>query len=245
MKAVECDGRVDPDRKGARGMSPVTTSSVARQIESLFDGASVAGLTDRQLIERFTARRDVTGEAAFAALVSRHGPMVMGICRQTLGDPHDAEDAFQAVFLVLACKARSIRDPDLLGSWLYAVSLRTSRKARVQIARRRKNDEAAMMRLSAPDSCTLNDRSAPTPEQTLLAREQAAILYSEIDRLPRAFRMPIVLHYFEGLTLDETARRLRCPAGTVRSRLARACEKLRRRLTRGGVALSTAAVASR
>ena len=118
-------------------MSPVTTSLVARQIESLFDGASVAGLTDRQLIDRFTARRDAAGEAAFTAIVNRHGPMVLDICRQVLGAPHDAEDAFQAVFLVLACKARSIRDPDLLGSWLYAVTLRTARKARLQTARRR------------------------------------------------------------------------------------------------------------
>jgi Carboxypeptidase regulatory-like domain/Sigma-70 region 2 len=113
-KGVRSDRRVNSDRKGTRGMSPVTTSSVARQIESLFDGASVTGLTDRQLIERFTARRDATGEAAFTALVNRHGPMVLDICRQVLGAPHDAEDAFQAVFLVLACKARSVRDPDLL-----------------------------------------------------------------------------------------------------------------------------------
>ena len=83
-------------------MSSVTASAVVRQIESLFNGSSVVGLSDRQLIERFTARRDDAGEAAFTALVSRHGPMVMDICRQHLGDLHDAEDAFQAVFLVLA-----------------------------------------------------------------------------------------------------------------------------------------------
>ena len=154
-------------------MSPVTTSSVARQIESLFDGASVAGLTDRQLIDRFTARRDAAGEAAFAALVSRHGPMVMDICRQVMGTPHDAEDAFQAVFLVLACRARSIRNPDLLASWLYAVALRTARKARTQIARRRKKDGAAMIQRPKAGSSLLIDRSVPTPEETLLAREQA------------------------------------------------------------------------
>jgi RNA polymerase sigma factor (sigma-70 family) len=225
-------------------MSPVTTQSVVRQIGSLFDGGSVAGLTDRQLIERFTARRDSTGEAAFAALVSRHGPMVMDICRQVLGTPHDAEDAFQAAFLVLACHAPSIRDPDLLGSWLYAVALRTARKARAQIARRRKTHETAMNQKPERGAALLIDASVPTPEQTLLTREQAGILYSEIDRLPPSFRQPVVLHYFEGLTLDDTACRLRCPAGTVRSRLARACDKLRRGLMRRGVALSTAAVAS-
>jgi RNA polymerase sigma factor (sigma-70 family) len=225
-------------------MSPVTTSSVALQIESLFDGASVVGLTDRQLIERFTARRDATGEAAFAALVSRHGPMVMDICRQVLRTPHDAEDAFQAVFLILACRARSIRNPDLLGSWLYAVARRTARKARVQIARRRQNDEAAMMRLSGSGSAVIINNSIATPEQGAVGREQADALYSEIDRLPGPFRRTIVLYFFEGLTLEETARQLRCPAGTVRSRLARACEKLRRGLTRRGFALSTAAIAS-
>ena len=97
-------------------MADLATGSVGRQIESLFDGSSVAGLTDRQLLERFTARRDAGAEVAFAALVTRHGPMVLGICRQILGDRHHAEDAFQAVFLVLARKARSIRDPDLLGT---------------------------------------------------------------------------------------------------------------------------------
>ena len=127
-------------------MSPVSNPSVVRQIASLFDGGSVAGLTDRQLIERFTARRDAAGEAAFAALVSRHGPMVLEVCWQLLGDRHDAEDAFQAVFLVLARKARSIRDPELLGNWLYGVALRTARKARGQNARRRRKEEGDAMR---------------------------------------------------------------------------------------------------
>ncbi len=216
-------------------MSFVTTPSVVRQIGSLFDGGSVAGLTDRQLIERFNDRRDAIGEAAFAALVARHGAMVLHVCRQLLGDQHHAEDAFQAVFLVLARKARSIRDPDLLGNWLYGVALRTARKARVRIARRRKNEEGDAMR--RPSS------SPGVPaEQPVLAREQAEALYREIDRLPGPFRQTVVLCYFEGLTLEEAARRLRCPAGTVRSRLARACDKLRRGLTRRGVSLSGAAL---
>jgi Sigma-70 region 2 len=94
-------------------MPLVTTSSVVRTIESLFDGSSVAALSDRQLLERFVARRDAIGEAAFAAIVTRHGPMVLAICRQVLGDRHEADDSFQAVFLVLARRARSIRDPDI------------------------------------------------------------------------------------------------------------------------------------
>jgi DNA-directed RNA polymerase specialized sigma24 family protein len=122
-------------------MANLATSSVGRQIESLFDGSSVIGLTDRQLVERFTTQRDAGAEAAFAALVARHGPMVMGICRQILGDRHDAEDAFQAVFLVLACKSRSIRNSDQLGSWLYGVALRTSYKVKSRLSRQRENED--------------------------------------------------------------------------------------------------------
>ncbi len=126
-------------------MSRETAPSLLGQLGSLFDGGSVAGLTDRQLLERWSGGRDATGEIAFAALVTRHGPVVLHVCRQLLGDRHHAEDAFQAVFLVLARKARSIRDPDLLGNWLYGVALRTARKARVQLIRRRKYEEGDAM----------------------------------------------------------------------------------------------------
>src|SRR5438067_11684900 len=132
-------------------MTHTATGSVVRQLESLLEGGSVAGLSDRQLLERYLAGgRDPAGEAAFAALVNRHGPMVLTVCRQLLGDWHHAEDAFQAVFLVLARKARSIRDPDLLGNWLYGVALRTARTAKLQLARRRKLDEGDAMRYSGP-----------------------------------------------------------------------------------------------
>ena len=170
--------------------------------------------------------------------------MVLDVCRQLLGDHHHAEDAFQAVFLVLARKARSIRDPDLLGNWLYGVALRTATQgaASGSLAGAR-NEEPARCRHHGSGSCT--DRAGgPLAEQAILAREQAEVLHSEIDRLPGPFRLPVVLCYFEGLTLDEAAQRLRCPAGTVRSRLARACDKLRRGLTRRGVVLSAAALAA-
>src|SRR5271156_4986812 len=133
-------------------MAYLASGFVVRQIGSLFEGGSVAGLSDRQLLERFTAQRDAAGEAAFAALVSRHGPMVLDVCRQLLGDLHHAEDAFQAVFLVLARKARSIRDPDLLGNWLYGVALRTARCNKLQFARRRKKEEGDAMSHSGPGS---------------------------------------------------------------------------------------------
>ena len=217
----------------AQGMAP----SVVHQIGSLFDGGSVSGLSDHQLIERFVNRRDPAGEAAFAALVARHGPMVMGVCRQILCDLHQAEDAFQAVFLVLARKASSIQNPDLLGNWLYGVALRTSRKARVRRARRREGEADRSINHSGLVA-------AVAAEHPILAREQAEALHDEIDRLPGAFRLPVVLCYFEGLTLDEAARRLRCPAGTLRSRLARARDKLRGGLARRGVILPAAALAA-
>jgi RNA polymerase sigma factor (sigma-70 family) len=213
-------------------MANVASASLARQLGSLFEGGSAAGLSDRQLIERFAASRD---EAAFAALVDRHGPLVLGVCRQLLGNGHDAEDAFQAVFLVLARKAGSLREPELLGNWLYGVALRTARKARLRLARRRQTEEEGAVR--RPEAAP----AAPA-EGALLDREQSEALHGEIDRLPGAFRAPLVLCYFEGLTLDEAAHRLRWPVGTLRSRLARARDKLRTGLARRGFVLPAAAL---
>src|SRR5262249_14211383 len=137
-------------------------------------------------------------------------------------------------FFVLARQARSIREPDRLGNWLYGVALRTARQARGRIDRRRRNEEEGSVR-QATACPSMADRA-------LIEREQAEALYREIDRLPGAFRAPVVLCYFEGLPLDEAAHRLRWPVGTTRSRLARAREKLRRGLTRRGFALSSAAI---
>jgi RNA polymerase sigma factor (sigma-70 family) len=218
-------------------MAHVASPSLVRQLGALFDGGSAAGLSDRQLLERFVARRDAVGEAAFAALVTRHGPMVLGVCRQLLGDRHHAEDAFQAVFLVLARKARTLHEPELLGNWLYGVALRTARKARGRLARRRKTEEDGSV---GPATA----HPAAPADQAMLEREQAEALHREIDRLPGAFRSAVVLCYFEGLTLDEAAQRLRWPAGTLRSRLARAREKLRRGLALRGVALPVAVLAA-
>ncbi len=225
-------------------MPRAAEGSLVQQIEVLLEGGSVTGLTDRQLLARFTAERDSAREAAFAALVTRHGPMVLVVCRQLLGDLHHAEDAFQAVFLVLARKAGSIRDPDLLCNWLYGVALRTARKAKVRLARQRRHEEGDSMRRPGSGASVSVEPMAQSAEQPALAREQAEALHEEIGRLPGSFRLPVVLCYFEGLTLDEAARRLRWPAGTVRSRLARARDKLRRGLTRRGVVLPAAALAA-
>ena len=222
-------------------MTRAETGSLVRQLETLFVGGSVVGLSDRLLLERYKAGgRDWAGEAAFAALVGRHGPMVLGVCRQLLGDAQHAEDAFQAVFLVLARKARSIRDPDLLGNWLYGVAIRTARCDRRRIARRLRREEDYTMRGPGTGSGVPAEPTAPPADRPVIDREQAEAIHNEVDRLPRTFRLPVVLCYFEGLTLDEAARRLRCPAGTLHSRLARARERLRIRLVRRGVALPAA-----
>ncbi len=218
-------------------MPSVASLSVISRMESLFDGNSVAGLSDSQLIERFTCRRDSGSEVAFAALVARHGPMVLGVCMQLLPNRHDAEDAFQAVFLVLARKAASIRDPDLLGNWLYGVAIRIARKAKRGLARLH-GHRHDMWRPEAQPSL----RSSVLGSEPIIAREQAEILHDEIGRLPIALQLPIVLCYFEGLTVQEAAARLHWPHGTVRSRLARARGKLRLGLIRRGVVVPTAAV---
>jgi RNA polymerase sigma factor (sigma-70 family) len=213
-------------------MGYLAAGSVARQIGALFEGGSAAGLSDRQLLGRFNDRHD-DAEAAFAALVARHGPMVLSVCRRLLEDRHLAEDAFQAVFLVLARRAAHIRDPDLLGNWLHGVALRTARCARSRLARRRQAEE-----LGTPMP------TVPPADEVVAARERAEALHAEIERLPAAFRRPVVLCYLEGLTVHEAARQLRCSHGTVRSRIARGREKLRRALTRRGVVLSTSALAA-
>ncbi len=225
-------------------MTRAATGSLVQQIEVLLEGGSVAGLTDQQLLAQFATKRDSASEAAFAALVTRHGPMVLEICRQLLGDLHHSEDAFQAVFLVLARKAGSIRDPDLLGNWLYGVALRTARNAKVRLDRQRKHEEGGSIRRSGSDSSVPVEPQIQPDAQPELDRDQAQALHEEIGRLPRSFRLPVVLCYFEGLTLDEAARRLRWPAGTVHSRLARARDKLRRGLTRRGVVLGAAGMAT-
>src|SRR5262249_7185476 len=151
-------------------------------------------------------------------------------------------DAFQAVFLVLAQKARSLRKPDLLGNWLYGVAVRTSRCARLRRARRRQAEEIGTMMRPGPGVPV--EPIVPPAEEAAMAREQAEAVHGEIQRLPQAFRLTVELCYLEGLTVHEAARRLRWSHGTVRSRLARAREKLRRGLIRRGAALPVAALAA-
>jgi RNA polymerase sigma factor (sigma-70 family) len=225
-------------------MERIESTSVIRQVESLFDSGSMAGMTDRQLLERFASQRDSAGEAAFAALVYRHGPMVLGLCRQLLRNIHDSEDAFQAVFLVLARRAASIGEPDLLANWLYGVALRTARKAKVRLARQRRiegGDAMGRRAIATMTTMAADEALDPTTEPALDV-DIANALHDEIAHLPPASLLPIVFCYFEGMTLDDAARRLHWPAGTLRSRLARARNKLRRGLTRRGIVMHVAVV---
>jgi RNA polymerase sigma factor (sigma-70 family) len=180
-------------------------------------------LADGELLRRFIERRD---EAAFAALVRRHGALVLGVCRRVLPNRADSEDAFQATFLVLVRKARSICKRPSVGSWLYGVAYRVAVRAREDGARRRARERQAE-RAPAPDAL-----------QELVWRDLRAVLDEEVLRLPGRCRAPFLLCYLEGRTTEEAAALLRCPRGTVLSRLARARELLRGRLARRGLCLS-------
>jgi RNA polymerase sigma factor (sigma-70 family) len=209
-------------------MASRTTHPVLRFLRNIASSGDDAEMPDRDLLARFAAHRD---EDAFAALVRRHGPMVFGVCARVLGDTPDAEDAFQAAFLVLARRGRSVSRPGLLANWLYGVAYRTALKARAGAARRR----AAERQVSAV--------TGTDPLDELTRRDLRLVLDDELSRLPEKYRVPLVLCYLEGQTHEEAARRLGCPRKTVTTRLARGCERLRTRLTRRGVALSAAALA--
>ncbi len=196
-----------------------------RHIHTLFNVGTVGGLTDGQLLDRFTTGTGEAAELAFAALVERHGPMVLRVCQSVVRQPHDAQDAFQATFLVLVRKASSIRNRDSLASWLHGVACRIAASARVATARRQRHERRAAEQ--AMTSVEAEDRD-----------DLASVLHKELDRLPEKYRAPIVLCYLESLTHEQAAQKLRWPVGTVRSRLARGREQLRGRLTRRGLALS-------
>jgi RNA polymerase sigma factor (sigma-70 family) len=201
----------------------MASASLVRQLGSLFDGASAAGLSDRQLIERFHHRRDeAAAEAAFAALVARHGPMVLGVCRQLLVDHHLAEDAFQATFLVLVQQARRLWVKDSLAPWLHRVALRVASRAMASTVRRREHERRAAEQKPTLvyDEDKLEDLLGP--------------LHKEIDGLPERYRVAVILCDLQGLSHERAARQLGWPVGTVKSRLARARQLLRSRLTGRG-----------
>ena len=207
-------------------MIPGKTSSVVRQLDVLWTSGSLTGMSDAQLLGRFAEARDSTAESAFRELINRHGSMVMGVCRQILRHPHDADDAFQATFLVLVRKARSIRVGESLAPWLYGVAYRTAHRARAIASRYR---SAAVEQLEEPMESS-SDHACHFDLRPLL--------HEELNRLPGKYREPIVLCHLEGKSHEEAARLLKWPVGTVSGRLSRGRELLRSRLKRRGMEVS-------
>src|SRR5262245_38442529 len=186
---------------------------------------------DSGLLTRFLSARD---PAAFEALVARHGPMVLRVCRHLLGNRHDAEDAFQATFLVLARKAANVRPPGALAGWLHGVAYRVALRARKAALRRHEG--------RAPDLAPPDPR--PDPLSELTAREALLALEEEVQRLPEAYRLPVVLCCLRGATQEEAARQLGCTPGSVKGRLERGRARLHARLARRGLTLPAALAAA-
>jgi RNA polymerase sigma factor (sigma-70 family) len=184
---------------------------------------------DELLLKRYIDERD---ETAFAALVQRYGPLVLGVCRRVLAHEQDAEDAFQATFMVLARKARSISRSASTGGWLYRVAYRMAIKLKGQKARRNMHAHE------------LPDLPAPDEHPGWAWREMRVVLDEEINRLPQKYRVPFILCYLDGKTNEQAAQQLACPVGTLASRLAWARKRLQGRLTRRGVSLPAGVLAS-
>jgi len=205
------------------GIQRFATSDIGR----IFRGETVTGLSEWQLLERYLERQD---EVAFEALVARHGPMVLAVCRRMLASQTDVEDAFQATFLVLVRRARQLGPRDAIGPWLHGVAARVALRARCETARRRRFESSH------------KGAAAVAPAHAPADFELAETLDQELSRLPSKYRSPIVLCYLEGQTHEEAARALKWPIGTVKGRLARARDLLRSRLVRRGLAPTALAI---
>ena len=217
-------------------MTRMQSPTLVGHLKTLFGAGTLSGLGEGELLERFLAHRD---EAAFEEILARHTPMVLGICRRWLDDPHDVEDAFQAVFLILVRNAATVRLRSSLTSWLYGVSLRVALRARSHASRRRSRERQHAEGLSM----------AQATEHREPDRETLQVLDEEIGRLPEKQRAAIVLCLVEGKTHDAAAAQLGCPLGTIKSRLAGGRARLVSILSRRGlvpsVALGTALVSDR
>ncbi len=210
-------------------MTTRQAGTILQHIRNLVDAETTKNLADSQLLQDFAARQE---EAAFAALVRRHGALVWGVCQHFLHHEQDAEDAFQATFLVLARRAASIRKTQSVSSFLYGVAYRIALRVK-QRARRRKARE-------------LQAAGGPIekPRDDFAWRELQAMLDEEVARLPEKYRSPFVLCCLEGKSRDEAAHELRCKVGTISSRIARARHLLQTRLGKRGVTLSAALCAA-
>lgn len=213
-------------------MQSGSSGTVLGHLHTLFVVGAVGALSDEQLLERLLTGKKDDAEAAFGVLVQRHGPMVLGVCRGVLKDPHDTADAFQATFLVLARRVGSIRLRGSLAPWLYGVARRVSVRARVAAARRQ------LLERQAADAPAF--RYGPEEDR----HEDLAALHEEIARLPGKYRLPVVLCYLEGLSYEMAARSLHLTESTIRGRLARARKLLAVRLGHRGVAIATGLLAA-
>jgi RNA polymerase sigma factor (sigma-70 family) len=197
-------------------------------------GSGAAGVPDAQLLERFVRTRD---ETAFELLLRRHERLVLSVCRRTLRQRQDVEDAFQATFLTLACKAGSISKGEALGSWLYKVAQHVALRQRTSSARRQGHERRAVAECAGV-------RAAKEPGTQLMERDLTDLLHEEVNRLPEKYRSPVVLCYLEGQTNEQAGVQLRCTAGTISTRLARARRRLRSRLEQRGLAFPAGALAA-
>lgn len=200
--------------------------SVLQHVRDLVGSSNASSVTDVQLLERFLSQRD---EVAFEVILRRHGPLVMRVCRRVLPNGHDAEDAFQATFLVFVRKARSIGKRASVASWLYQVAHRVALRARLRASQRAATNQPS------------GDVAAAADESDGW-RELRPVLDEEVRRLPEKYRTPVVLCYFEGQAYEKAAREIGCPKGTLSIRLTRARGLLRKRLARRGIALSLTAL---
>lgn len=198
-------------------------------LDALLNSGALGNLTDGELLDRFRAEGDSSGQEAFRILVERHGAMVLGLCRSLVSDPHEAEDAFQATFLVLVRRAGSIRRRETIAPWLYGVARRVARRAQAGVSRRRRREVATDL--------DLPDRKSPPADSP--GAEQ--VVHDEIARLPESLRAPLVLCCLEGQSYDLAARRLGLREPTLRGRLARARKTLESRLRRRGLFATIAA----
>jgi RNA polymerase sigma factor (sigma-70 family) len=202
---------------------------VMAQLRDLVGGCAGQEQSDRELIDRFASRND---HGAFAGLVERHGSLVLGVCRRLLRSEADAEDSFQATFLVLARKAATVSWRLSIRDWLYQTAYRTALEARGRIARRHGREQP------------LTEGGETESPPDLSWQELRSVLDEELSRLPQKLRGPLLLCYLEGKTRDEAALALGCSAGEVKGRLERGRQLLRERLTRRGLSLSTALLAT-
>ncbi|WP_422927984.1 RNA polymerase sigma factor [Singulisphaera sp. PoT] len=202
-------------------------SALPKDLDTLWRVGSVGGLSDGELLDRFLLGGDGADEVAFMALAARHGPMVLRVCRQILGDSDEAQDAFQATFLVFVRRAGAVRKRESLASWLHGVARRVARRALVDAARRRKHERLRAEKVMRERGDKGEVEAWPE-------------LHDAIARLPERYREPTVLCYLEGMTTEAAAHRIGCPQGTVLSRLARARERLRTSLSRHGAVVPSA-----